>query len=112
MPATLRGTLEVNEKHGFGVSVISCLEVARLVNYGRLILPRPLDEWIDIALHYPHIKLLDLTPRIAIESTRLPGSFHKDPCDRIIVATARDLDWALATEDREICAYAHVKLVD
>jgi PIN domain nuclease of toxin-antitoxin system len=109
---TLRRYLDVNEKYGFGVSVISCMEVAWLVNYGKLQLPLPLEKWIDKALHYLHVRLLDLTPRIAVESTQLPGEFHKDPCDRIIVATARQLIWHLATEDQLIRAYPFVKLID
>jgi PIN domain nuclease of toxin-antitoxin system len=108
---TMRGVLEVNEKYGLGVSVISCLEVARLAAYGRLILPRPVMEWVDQALHYPHVRLVELSPKIAVDSTRLPGEFHKDPCDRIIVATARELDCPLATADGRIRHYPHVKLV-
>jgi PIN domain nuclease of toxin-antitoxin system len=112
LPVTMRGLLEVNEKYGLGVSVISCLEVARLVAYGRLQLPEPVDKWVDQALKYPHIHLIELTPRIAIESTRLPGELHKDPCDRIIIATARELDWQLATCDHLIRRYPAVKLLD
>lgn len=44
---------------------------------------------METALIYPGIQLLELTPEIAIESTRLPGEFHRDPADQIIVATAR-----------------------
>jgi PIN domain nuclease of toxin-antitoxin system len=43
-------------------------------------------QWIEQALAYPGIRLLYLTPRMAIESTQLPGSFHRDPADQIIVA--------------------------
>jgi len=112
MPAALRGALEVNEKDGLGVSVISCLEVARLVAYGRLTLPKPVAQWVDEALRYPHVKLIELSPEIAVDSTRLPEPFHKDPCDRIIVATARRLDMPLATTDGLIRRYApNVKLV-
>lgn len=111
LPPSMRGQLEVNEKYGLGVSVISCLEIARLVAYGRLILPRPIDEWVNEALLYPHVKLVELSPAIAIDSSRLPGPFHKDPCDRIIVATARSLDIPLATADGRIRNYPHVKLL-
>ncbi len=93
------------------MSVICCWEVAKLVALGRLVLPRPLDEWIDRALAYPGIRLLDLTPRIAIEANRLPGSFHRDPADQIIVATARVFDIPLVTSDQQILAYPHVRTV-
>lgn len=78
LPPRLRGYLEVNEKYGFGVSAISCLEVARLVAVKRLILPLPVDQWMDQALKYPGVSLIELSPAIAIESTRLPDPFHKD----------------------------------
>jgi hypothetical protein len=55
----------------------------------RLVLPCPPGEWIEGALGYPGIRLLYLTPRIAVESTQLPGIFHRDPADQIVVATAR-----------------------
>jgi PIN domain nuclease of toxin-antitoxin system len=55
---------------------------------GRLKLPCDLHEWFDTALSYPGIRLIEITPTIAIWSTRLPGKFHRDPADQIIVATA------------------------
>ena len=58
-----------------GVSAISCWEIAKLVEYGRLELPTSLDEWFDQALDYPGVQLLALTPEIAIESTRFPATF-------------------------------------
>jgi PIN domain nuclease of toxin-antitoxin system len=112
LPPRLRGYLEVNEKHGFGVSAMSCLEVARLVAAGRLVLPLPIDEWMDRALRYPAMNLIELSPQIAIDSTRLPLPFHKDPADRAIVATAIRLDAELATTDGKIRAYPHVRTVD
>jgi len=111
IPPQLRGYLEVNEKHGLGVSVISCLEVARLAVAGRLVLPVAVEEWVTTALGYPHVALLDLTPAIAVASTRLPEPFHRDPADRIVVATAMALDASLATTDGKIRAYPHVRTV-
>jgi PIN domain nuclease of toxin-antitoxin system len=56
-----------------------------LVEYNRLILPLPVGDWMKQALSYPGIRLLELTPEIAIESTQLPQPFHKDPADQMIV---------------------------
>jgi PIN domain nuclease of toxin-antitoxin system len=56
------------------------------------------------------VKLLHLSPSIAVESTILPSEFHKDPADRLIVATARVHDCPLMTADAKILAYPHVKL--
>ena len=97
------------ENQGLGVSVISCWEVAKLVEHGRLELPCPVPEWFEQALNYPGVRLLELTPEIAFESTCLPGDFHRDPADQIIVATARTHKIPLATADTKILAYSHVE---
>jgi len=103
--------IQENEDQGLGVSAISCWEVAKLVEYRRLTLSCPLTEWFDHALAYPGVQLLYLTPRIAVESTQLPGTFHRDPADQIIVATARVYDCPLLTADDKILHYPHVKLL-
>ena len=97
-----------NEEESIGVSTITCWEVAKLVEYGRLELPVPMKEWFEEALGYPGISLLPLSPEIAIESTQLPGEFHRDPADQIIVATARIHDITLVTVDSKIVDYPHV----
>jgi PIN domain nuclease of toxin-antitoxin system len=104
--------LKRHEASGLGVSIISCWEIAKLVEYERLDLPRPVEEWLAQALRYPGIRLLSLTPRIVVESTRLPGSFHRDPADQLIVATARVLSTSLATVDRKILDYDGVETID
>ena len=109
MSQVLREHVEANESMGLGVSVISCWEVAKLVELKRLELRCPVAEWIQQALEYPGIRLLYLTPRIAIESTQLPGTFHRDPADQIIVATARIRGYSLLTADAKILQYEHVK---
>ena len=68
-----------------------------------------LSEWFRAALGYPGISLLALTPEIAIESTSLPGNFHRDPSDQIIVATARLRQCPLVTSDDKITNYPHVR---
>jgi PIN domain nuclease of toxin-antitoxin system len=103
--------LQQHENKGLGVSVISCWEVAKLVEYQRLILPCPVNEWLKTALAYPNIKLLNLSPEIALESTQLPKPFHKDPADQIIVATARIYNCPLVTVDSKIRDYPYVSLL-
>jgi PIN domain nuclease of toxin-antitoxin system len=93
----------------FAISIISCWEVAKLVQYGRLELDRPVSEWIASALSYTRIELLPLTPAIVVESTRLPEPFHRDPADQLIVATARIHQIPLLTEDSRIADYPHVE---
>jgi PIN domain nuclease of toxin-antitoxin system len=106
-----REMLDVRSGEGIGVSIISCWEVAKLVEYGRLTLPQDVAEWLGIALAYPGVRLFDLSPTIVVESTRLPQPFHKDPADQMIVATARIHDCPLATADDKILNYAHVQTV-
>lgn len=103
--------IKANETDIIGVSAISIWEVAKLVEYNRLELPCPLYEWFHEALSYPGIRLIGLTPEIAIESTKLPGEFHRDPADQIIVATARLYDSPLITSDGKILKYPHVNPV-
>ena len=104
-----RQIIQDNVQNGLGVSAISCWEVAKLVEYGRLELACAVEEWTAQAMAYPGVQLLELTPQIAIESTKLPGSFHRDPADQIIVATARVYDIPLLTADRRILQYQHVR---
>jgi PIN domain nuclease of toxin-antitoxin system len=99
------------ESDVIGVSAISCWEVAKLVERGRLTLPRPLGEWFAAALNYPGLRLIALSPEVAVASTRLPGTFHRDPADQIIVATARLYGCPLVTSDHKIVSYEHVQTV-
>jgi len=102
--------VQSHEQEGLGVSVISCWEVAKLVVGGRITLPLPVGERIAKALAYPGVRLLELSPQVAVESTQPPGIFHRDPADQIIVATARLYGCPLVTMDQKIRAYAHVQV--
>lgn len=105
-----RDFIAANESNGLGISAISCWEIAKLVERGRLILPQSVEIWLRLALAYPGIQLIDLAPQIAVESTRLPDEFHRDPADQIIVATARVYDCPLVTLDGKIRSYPHVQI--
>jgi PIN domain nuclease of toxin-antitoxin system len=101
--------IAANQANGIGVSVISVWELALLQQKGRVSVDRPLPDWVRMALAYPDVHLLDFTPDIAIESVFLPDPFHKDPADRILVATARVLGIPIVTQDAKILAYPHVR---
>jgi PIN domain nuclease of toxin-antitoxin system len=103
--------IQENEAGEIGVSAISLWEIAKLVENGKLELPISLEKWFAEALSYPGVQIVELTPAIAIESTRLPGEFHRDPADQIVVATARILKCKLVTSDERILNYPHVKTV-
>ena len=103
--------IRANETEEIGISAISLWEIAKLVEYGRLELPCTIEEWLEQAISYPGIHIIEITPTIAIESTQLPGQFHKDPADQIIVATARIHDASLITSDSKILDYPYVKSI-
>lgn len=96
------------QAQGLGISVISCWEVAKLVEKNRLVLSIPVEEWLQIALAYSGVQLLNLNVPIIVQSTQLTG-FHNDPADQIIVATAKVYDCLLLTADGKILNYTAVK---
>lgn len=106
-----RQVIEHHGADGLGVSAISCWEVAKLVEYNRLKLACPIEAWMEAATTLPGVQLIELTPRIAVASTKLPGNFHRDPADQIIVATAQVYDLELLTADKRMLKYDHVHTV-
>jgi PIN domain nuclease of toxin-antitoxin system len=101
--------LEAAEESGIGVSAISLVEISRSAAIGGLELPVSTAEWFEFALAYPGVELLAITPAIATLAYSLPEPFHKDPSDRIIVATALELDLPLMTADLKVSQYPHVR---
>ncbi len=81
---------------------ISLWEVAMLVTLGRLTLGEPLESWLDAAADPRSVGVLPVTPAIAAEVERLPETFHRDPADRLIVASCRALARPLVTRDHAI----------
>ena len=78
---------------------------------GELAFARPLHDWFQSALPRNRIELIEISPEIAIDATRLPEWEHKDLADRLIVATARVLRMTVVTSDRKILAYPHVATI-
>jgi len=111
LSASIRALLDSSDQTGIAVSAISCWEVAKLVERRRLTLPCSVFDCLQQALSYPGVRLIELSPHICVESTQLPGEFHRDPADQIIVATARVLDAPLVSVDGKILEYPHVKLI-
>jgi PIN domain nuclease of toxin-antitoxin system len=90
------------------ISAVSLWEVSMLVSKGRIEPRYPLREWFDIATSGFGIAILPLTTDIARDAYELPGTFHDDPADRMIVATARVHNYLLLSEDSKILEYSHV----
>ncbi len=93
---------------GVWISAISVWEVAKKVEKQQLTLDRPIHEWIDSALSAPGLLVAELSPKILVESCRLPQPFHGDPADQMIVASVRHHRGRLVTRDRKIRGYPHV----
>jgi PIN domain nuclease of toxin-antitoxin system len=100
---------------GLMVSAITPWEIALLAKRSRIVLGIDTGRWIGEALALPGMIQAELDPEIAIDSVYLPGDFHNDPADRMIIATARHHKVPLMTADRAILDYAaagHVNVID
>ena len=98
--------IAASKQTGLYASAISIWEIAMLEAKGRIAFSTGISSWVEAAIKAPGFQIVPLLPEISIDSTRLPGLFHGDPADRIIVATARFLKCSLITVDKKILAYA------
>jgi PIN domain nuclease of toxin-antitoxin system len=87
------------------VSPITAWEVGLLVARNRLNLLMTPQRWFARLLDVPGITLADLSPDILMASSFLPGTPPRDPADRILLATARELGATLITRDRLLLKY-------
>lgn len=93
------------------VSAISAWEIAMLVEREKLVLSMDVGSWLATVAEIEAVHFLPVDIDIATKSVALPGEFHKDPADRMIVATARKLAAPLVTKDEKIRACKHVKTI-
>lgn len=91
------------------LSTISFWEFCKLVELGRIKISCDALTWIKSALEIPTLQCIDISPEIAYHSTTLPGDFHKDPVDQLLVSTARIHEATIITSDKSIKKYRHVK---
>jgi PIN domain nuclease of toxin-antitoxin system len=92
------------------ISAISCWELAQLVERRRIGFTIPTLSWMHRSLNENEIRIADLTPEIAVESTELQG-FHRDPADQLIVATSRVLGMPLVTADQRMMQFGEVETI-
>jgi PIN domain nuclease of toxin-antitoxin system len=102
---------EAAREDGLLVSSISVWEVAMLVARGRLELTLDVADWVAKSEALPFLVFVPVSNAIASRSVRLPGEFHEDPADRIIVATAVTMGARVVSKDAKIRAYPHVEVV-
>ncbi len=86
------------------VSSISALEIAMKVRSGKLTLPMPTVEWWERAVAHHRLNVVAPDPEIMIRSAELPP-IHRDPADRIIIATALHMKAPVVTSDRRFREY-------
>jgi PIN domain nuclease of toxin-antitoxin system len=99
--------LRISTTEKVGISAISCYEIALAHQRGRLELPCAINQWFNDALTPAGIELLPLTPMIAARAVDL-SPVHKDPFDRLIIATALVYEATLASVDGVFRQYAEL----
>ncbi len=93
------------------ISSISTWEISMLINKNRLVLSMDIESWLNNIENIQGFRFASVDNEIAFKSTELPGEFHKDPADRMIVATARKLAVPLITADQKIRQYKHITTI-
>lgn len=93
------------------ISQISYWEISMLVAKGRLVFNIQLKEWLESVERLPQCTSVGITPSIAAINYELSDTFHGDPADRIIVATATVLNVPLVTKDKVIGNYKKIKTI-
>lgn len=103
LPAKERSALDrLGARGAVGLSAVSLWEAQMLHLKGRLVLDRAFDVWIREAAAVGVVEVVPLDVEVVIALAGLPATFHGDPADRLIVATARTNRLPLATHDRAI----------
>ena len=94
-----------------GIHPISCWEIAMLVEKNRLALNCDVEQWVATALRMRGVTVVDLTSTAAVLAARLPGVFHGDPADRLIVASCLNLKVPLVTKDTHIRRWRRIETI-
>lgn len=93
------------------ISIFSVWELCMLVQKQRIELTLDTDEWIAKSEQLPFIHFVPVDKKVLVQSVFLPDYPHKDPADRIILATAMQSGATLITKDKHLQQYKHVKTV-
>ena len=93
----------IETAESLAVSAMTCWEMAWLVERGRIILQLPVSDWLDL-VEANGVSIVAVTRAIAERSVALP-KHHKDPVDRIIIATAVENQSQLVSIDRRFPDY-------
>jgi PIN domain nuclease of toxin-antitoxin system len=105
-PSAMRAIGGALEAEGALVSAISAWEIGMLIKRSRLLVAQDSQTYVGALFSSPGIVEEPVTAAIAEFAARLPGDFHGDPADRIIVATAALRSASVVTRDARILEYA------
>src|SRR5207244_4880141 len=111
LPAARKALQHAAKNRAVYVSSISAWEIAFLAAKGRLSFTMDAQDWIARSESLPFFHFVPVDNAIAVRSVRLPEPFHRDPADRIIVATAMMMGATVVSSDRKILKYSHVKAI-
>lgn len=106
-----RAALESPDNELF-VATISTVEFGQLQVSKRIEFKGTLESWVRRGTEALGLQTVELSHAIALLSYTLPGSFHKDPADRLLVATAIQHGYTMVTADERILAYPHIVSMD
>lgn len=102
---SFRKVIEKRKPGSVLLSAISIWEIGMLAEKERIVLGMDTLEWVEQVLQCPLFQLIPLSPSVAIQSCRLPGTVHGDPADRILLATAHIHNAVLVSCDEKILSY-------
>ena len=94
----------IEEASSVYISSITCFEIALKCKSGKLKLPVPPKSWLDLVLEHHDISVIDISSDVSLLSAELPP-YHKDPCDRFIIATAIINSFPVVTADENFRKY-------
>ena len=104
--------IEESEKEkSIYISSVSVLEIYILLKKNRLGFNTLADNWLQRVENLSYVHFVPIDNKIAVLSVNLPDFEHKDPADRIIIATALNLGAKLVTSDKRILNYPQVQSV-
>lgn len=104
LPTRARRAIEETTATGLAASAISLWEIGIKAQRGALDLGMPFDDYASRLRRVSSLVLLPIDADVLLRVVALPWE-HRDPADRIIVATAESLDVPLVTSDGRIRAY-------
>jgi len=112
LSTSAKRTIDTEQQTGLiGISSFSCWEIALLVSRRKIYLTNEIRAWLGAIAAISRVRFIPVDNNIAVASIYLPGKLNKDPADRIIVATAMQLNIPIVTTDARIRAYPHVQTI-